>query len=124
MTTQPPDLKKLVELLDRGFSNLPDHRDSLGEDRIVGFCIRPSDEAYGKHGLSEPVEWLRSTLKNLLDAYEASARDAERYRWIRNTMDGSVEASILERDLGDVFVRANDDLDQAIDAVRHATQGD
>lgn len=87
MTTQPPDLKKLVELLDRGFSNLPDHRDSMGEDRIVGFCIRPSDEAYGKHGLSEPVEWLHSTLKNLLDAYEASARDAEALRKEPNRAD-------------------------------------
>lgn len=27
-------------------------------DRIVGFIISPGDEAYGTHGLSEPLAWL------------------------------------------------------------------
>lgn len=38
--------------------NMPDP-DSPNDTRIVGFRIKESDEAWGKQGLSEPLNWLR-----------------------------------------------------------------
>ena len=73
------------------------------------------------------------TILALLDAYEASARDAERYRWLRSfrcpsnryphiTQWPDPSSSVPQVFGGEIPSREN--LDKAIDAARHATQGD
>jgi hypothetical protein len=76
---------------------------------------------------------MADSLDRAIDAYEGSARDAEdaaRYRYIKSQMEvGAVQTQLpLYRSLYWVgtHVDCNNvtDADEAIDAARHATQGD
>ena len=46
---------------------------------------------------------------------ERNARDAERYRWLRNDTHGHVEQAILDWHCEECLVKAGESLDQAID---------
>jgi len=126
MTTQPHDLKKLREVT----ASLPD-------EASVNVHIAKLDELIGPLGycsFEQAHAWavlkfqisqlLAANPSALLDAYEASARDAERYRWIRNTDDGSVESAVIYCSFGEPYLFLGERLDAQVDAARHATQGD
>jgi hypothetical protein len=53
----------------------------------------------------------------------ALLRDATRYRWIRDTADGSVEQAIIIHSWNESETRCLDDLDEAVDAAMAAGRG-
>lgn len=110
MTTQPPDLKKLREVVSEMYES-----------------HRPSDSTVGR--------WA-SLIEEAADAYEASARDAERLDWIEREACTVQAATAGEDDLHYEVVSYHMAFPftrligygatprEAIDAARHATQGD
>lgn len=136
MTTQPPDLKKLREVRDWHRAEANRIRDQMARSGA------PNWYEVGKH------DQMADVLENLLDAYEASARDAEALRESRVVLESLVkeaEESAFESWIdrtspsGDAesvhgqwkdsvdFVDFTDSWSSAIDAIeaaRHATQGD
>jgi len=103
MTTQPPDLKKLREVRDR-------LREIANRDEAKAITVRTDD------------------LKALLDAYEAIARDAERYRTFVEMIDpdkvpGGFTLYYAIEEGTDQLIYFSD-LAEILDAARHATQGD
>ena len=139
MTTQPPDLKKLREVAERATPGPWDEGDGkYGETGYV-YCDNAMGSAvavcYGKAlpytVFSREQEKANAafiatfnpqTILALLDAYEASARDAERYAWLRDH-DGNGDHEGVEIFIDGCSYNPGH-LDNAIDGARHATQGD
>jgi len=116
MTTQPPDLKKLTTL-DGGKYTVVQHSDGRLE------ALR-----YGE-------TWRDLTGDNLflalLDAYEASARDAEALRAALEVeqvdLDFTIQAIVGRDPLEEIHLRVRDQkrrVTDALNAARHATQRD
>lgn len=87
-----------------------------------------SNYANARDGLFESIsiddlDGLVSELARTRIAIEAAQRDAERYRWLRET-NNPVEKTILVRYYGDVYVKAIDELDAAIDAALNPARED
>jgi len=125
MTTQPPDLKKLREVAERA---TPIYTDLLGD--------RYFNDDYSHATLNVQQDDFVSTLNPqtilaLLDAYEASARDAE---ILRTAMERLARApgcgcSPVCRCGEGEWTRYElegrmDEAQQALKDARHATQGD
>lgn len=49
--------------------------------------------------------------------------DARRYRWMRNTTDGSVDDAVIERHWEESWLLCGEGLDEAIDAAMSETDG-
>src|ERR1700761_1616004 len=125
MTTQPPDLKKLREVAE-GLAK-PAYWFTAGFDDRTGHWFSGSSD--GHEGENDLPFIASKAILALLDAYEASARDADRLDWL----DGQAEAYGFEDchegnrgTLDGPFNTAREAIDatrEYIDA-RHATQGD
>jgi hypothetical protein len=127
-----PDLKKLREVAEKAtpgpwlcsgrYIGTPRHMSYIGECRDKNGNW--SDDVLASSNGRYIATFNPQTILALLDAYEAIARDAERYQWIRNDQTGAVETVILIDPYGDVEVKVGEILDKAIDAARHATKGE
>jgi|GEM_PF-3905703 len=99
MTTQPPDLKKLRE----------DMRDLAATLRGRALFLEDRKEVKSPQIMREAA----TAILALLDAYEASARDAERLR-----------AALVQIEQWAIKGRHEEDFEAIEKAARHATQGD
>ncbi|MET3654039.1 ead/Ea22-like family protein [Dyella japonica] len=147
MTTQPPDLKKLRELAEKA---TPQNFDSAQIIDTDGWVECPCCSGEGSIELSadycnydgEPLgvqfygigdapanaeafyrAFNPQTILALLDAYEASARDADVLRGHVNVLVNA-GTYLVNRVVETKGVKCMDDMTHAIDGARHATQGD
>jgi hypothetical protein len=76
----------------------------------------PLRRGLGRQYLHDEAQFAWEGWKASWNARSQDAKDAMRYRWIRNDQTGSVEEAILIDRYGDVEVKYGEALDQAIDA--------
>ncbi len=144
-----PDLKKLREValaatpgpwLYRGKSNSWHHVPPEGSSYRYGHSILDVDNELKEADVCFIQTFNPQTILALLDAYKASARDAERYRHLKSivifdhqlprrydvcaVMELHIPKEIRDAIGNSDYDESSPDLDQAIDAARHATQGD
>ncbi len=130
MTTQPPDLKKLREVAERAISPGEEWYDAWQMRQILMHEARVNEPA-----LSGDVAFITEitpqAILALLDAYEASAMDAEALRAALEVeqvdLDFTIQAIVGRDPLEEIHLRVRDQkrrITDALNAAIHATQGD
>lgn len=111
--------------------NVPDSN----ENRVIGFRISKSDEAYGEMGLSEPLAWFRKWVGQIASSKgrripEGFALvpvevklDAERYQWLCKQAAEDSGSVFMDRAISQLseWVTPKHEIDSTIDA---APKGD